>query len=395
MTTNNAKGLLLKNTCFSPQRGTNLSEKLADCYKQFVESSVNEAKFSVIKQTVFISAASATEYDQNKLKIITYANLFFEVLPPTSVIPQLREPNDLIVEMVYLEGLNEGELIMKQNHMGSWLVVQRKNMRVVVASGLHQQFDGGNILQQSNAAFEQLQTILNEEKMQWSDIIRQWNYIERITDNETNNGSVSQHYQIFNDIRSKYYNQSTFEHGFPAATGIGMDFGGVCIDFIAARFTDQSEVIGLKNPVQVDAYTYSKQVLAENNLMSDFCRTTPKFERAKVIITPDGRWIFVSGTAAITGEKSMEDNTVEQQTALTIDHILNLLSWKNLKDHGVKDGQEVTIDYLRAYVKFPGDIPVVMDICKKRFPGIPIACVVADVCRPELLVEIEGVAVIK
>lgn len=395
MTPINAKGLLLKSICFSPQRGANLSEKLADCYKQFVDSAVNDAKFSVIKQTVFISAASSTEYDQNKVKIITYANLFFNVLPPTSVIPQLRETGDLMVEILYLEGLNEGELVIRQKDPGSWLVVERKNMKVVVASGLFQQNPGGSILEQSTAAFEQLQTILKEENMQWSDIIRQWNYIEQITANETNNGSESQHYQIFNDVRSKYYNQGTFEHGFPAATGIGMDFGGICIDFIAARFNDHSEVIGLKNPVQIDAYTYSKQVLAENNVMSDFCRTTPKFERAKVVVTPEGQWIFVSGTAAITGENSIDDDTVEHQTELTIDNILRLISWENLHNHGVKKGNEVKVDYLRAYVKFPKDIPTVIDICKKRFPEIPIACVVADVCRPELLVEIEGLAVIR
>ncbi|MGE5393477.1 MAG: hypothetical protein ACM3P1_01980 [Candidatus Saccharibacteria bacterium] len=391
----NAKGILLKNICFSPQRGTTHSEKLADCYKQFIESSANDARFSVIKQTIFISATSSTEYDQNKEKIITYANLFFKVLPPTSVIAQLKQQGDLLLEIVYLEGLEEGELVIKENNLGSWLVIEHKNSKAVVASGLCQHSTGGNILQQSIEAFEQLQAILEEEKMDWSDIIRQWNYIEQITANETNANGVSQHYQIFNDVRTKYYDQSEFEHGFPAATGIGTDFGGICIDFIAARFNDNSKVIGIKNPVQVDAYAYSKQVLAENNVMSDFCRTTPKFERAKALITPKGQWIFISGTAAITGEASIENNTVDHQTELTIDNILKLVSLENLNAHGVKEGRKVTIDYLRAYVKFPSDVARVMQLCRKHFPRIPIACVVADVCRPELLIEIEGLATIK
>ncbi|MGE5458056.1 MAG: Rid family hydrolase [Methanococcaceae archaeon] len=395
MTLNNAKGLLLKNICFSPQRGTTLSDKLADCYKQFVDSSANDAKFSVIKQTIFISAGSSTEYDQNKEKILTYANLFFKVLPPTSIIAQLKQQGDLLMEIVYLEGLKESELIIKENNLGSWLVVERENMKAVVASGLCQHKTGGSILQQSVDAFEQAQVILKEENMEWSDIIRQWNYIEQITANETNGSLESQHYQIFNDVRTKYYNRSKFENGFPAATGIGTDFGGICIDFIALTFNDESKVIGLKNPVQIDAYAYSKQVLAENNVMCDFCRTTPKFERAKVLVTPQGQWIFVSGTAAITGETSMVDNTVEHQTELTIKNILSLISWDNLHKHGVEKGKEVKIDYLRAYVKYQNDLPLVMDICKKHFPEIPIACVVADVCRPELLVEIEGLAVIK
>lgn len=395
MTPINAKGLLLKNICFSPRRGVTHFDKLADCYKQFVDSSANIAKFSVIRQTIFISAGSSTEYNQNKEKILTYASLFFEVLPPTSVVAQLKQQGDLLVEIVYMEGLKEGELIIKENALGSWLVIEHEDMKTVVASGLCQSKIGESILQQSMDAFEQMQAILKEEQMQWSDIIRQWNYIEQITAIETIDSFDSQHYQIFNDVRTKYYNQSTFEHGFPAATGIGTDFGGICIDFIAARLNKESKIIGLKNPVQIDAYSYSKQVLAENNLMGDFCCTTPKFERAKVLLTPQGQWIFVSGTAAITGETSIDNNTVEHQTKLAIENILQLISWDNLHNHGVKRGKEVKMDYLRAYVKYQEDIPQVMDICKTRFPEISIACVVADVCRPELLVEIEGMAVIR
>lgn len=394
MTTINAKGILLRHICFSPQRGTTHSEKLADCYKQFIESSANDAKYSVIKQTIFISAASSTEYDQNKEKIITYANLFFEVLPPTSVIAQLKQQGDLLVEIVYLEGIKEGELVIKQSNHGSWLVVEHENMKAVVASGLCAHQPGGTILDQSIEAFEQVKVILEEEKMDWSDIVRQWNYIEQITACETTGNLVSQHYQIFNDVRTRYYKRSKFENGFPAATGIGTDFGGICIDLIALRFNDNSRVVGLKNPVQIDAYDYSSRVLAENNVMSDCSRTTPKFERAKALITPKGQWIFISGTAAITGEASAEDQSVDRQAELTIDNIINLVSLDNLRHHGVTQGKDVKIDYLRAYVKYAEDLPRVLEICKRRLPSVPVACVVADVCRPELLVEIEGMALI-
>jgi len=270
-----------------------------------------------------------------------------------------------------------------------------KKRRRVGASGLRPSTGEGSIMEERIDAFDQLQAILWEEKMEFSDIIRQWNYIEKITELVDDGTSLSQHYQVFNDVRSKYYKKANFINGFPAATGIGMDYGGISIDFIAASFKDSNSVVGLKNPFQIDAYTYSPKVLADNNLMSDFCRTTPKFERAKVIATPDGQWVFVSGTAAISGEESINNNNVEQQTELTIDNILSLISWENLHNHGIKKGNEVKVDYLRAYVKNQHDIPQVMNICQKHFPQIHIACLVADVCRPELLVEIEGIALIK
>lgn len=388
----NAKELVLKNVCFSAQHGGSLAEKLADCYRQFVESSINDSKHSVIKQTVFMAADSDTAFFQNKEQIVQYARLFFEVLPPTSVIAQLPEQGALMVEIIYMEGLKTGELIFKQNEVGSWLVVQRGSMKIVVASDLCQDSQSRDILQQSIRAFEQLQAILLQEGMEFSDIIRQWNYIEQITAEISNDNAFSQHYQIFNDVRSMYYQRADFGNGFPAATGIGMDHGGIIVDFMAAKFTNDSLVVGLKNPVQLDAYHYSKQVLAENHALADFCQTTPKFERAKAIITPEGKWIFVSGTAAITGEESMAESSVEHQTGLTIQNILHLISLENLNTHGIHSVTRVKLHYLRAYVKYKQDIPMVLDICKKHFPDIPIACVVADVCRPELLVEIEGLA---
>ena len=291
-----------------------------------------------------------------------------------------------------IQGLKPGELIFKQNDTASWLVLRRNTMKIIIAAGLSETQVSNCILQQSTTAFEFLQNILLEEEMEFSDIIRQWNYIEKITAHADYNNSVSQHYQIFNDVRSKFYQLANFENGFPAATGIGMDFGGINIDFIAAKLESKASIIGVKNPVQLDAYNYSEEVLAENSSMMDFCKTTPKFERAKVLITPEGKWIFVSGTAAITGQLSSLQSCIKQQTEMTIQNILSLISRENLHKNGIDCSRDVTLSYLRAYTKHKSDIPLVKEICRKYFPEIPIAFVVADVCRPELLIEIEGEA---
>ena len=58
-------------------------------------------------------------------------------------------------------------------------------------------------------------------------------------------------------------------HGYPAATGIGMTAGGVVIDFLAAV---NDQVWPVKNPVQVDAYKYSNEVLANNKFSDKFKR---------------------------------------------------------------------------------------------------------------------------
>jgi hypothetical protein len=47
---------------------------------------------------------------------------------------------------------------------------------------------------------------------------------------------------------------------------------------------------------------------------------------------------------------------------------------------------------IRVYLKRPEDLVKCRAICERRFGPVPAVYAVADICRPELLVEIEGVA---
>ena len=387
--------LALPNISYSPEEGDTLCEKLIDCYRQFTENNSNNfLKSSIVKQSIFISTTNNSDYILRKQELLECAKDFFDELPPTSIIAQAPDNGSLMVEFMCIEDVQPNELTFRNNDKASWLVIQRGDMMLLVAVGCSESDKLNDIMHQSNNAFEQLQYILAEEDMDFSDIIRQWNYIEQITGSIQQNHSTSQHYQIFNDVRSKYYRQSSFLNGFPAATGIGMDFGGIIIDIIAAKFGNKESIVPIKSPVQIDAYSYTKEVLAENNSMKNFSRTTPKFERAKMILTPGNKSIFISGTAAIVGQASIIHDSVEHQTEMTIQNILGLISTENLQEHGISTMEMACINYLRVYVKFANDIEQVRSICMKYFPRLPICFVVADICRPELLVEIEGQAVL-
>lgn len=172
----------------------------------------------------------------------------------------------------------------------------------IFAAGIGNLSTSKNIYNKSVNAFESMNQILVNEGISYSDVIRQWNYIEKIVDSTNNN----QHYQIFNDVRSLYYDKDIFKFGYPAATGIGMELGGIIIDFIALKKNEQTSIIPIKSPVQTDTHQYSEVVLASIDLPISKIKTTPKFERAKVIANQDHAIMFISGTAAIKGEKSAE-----------------------------------------------------------------------------------------
>lgn len=381
---------------FYPESGSDIVEKLNSCYSQFLSFISNKGlkKEVVVKQTIFISSQNQAEYIQNKQKLFSCAKLFFEELPPTSILSQSPDNESLVLEISLVDGARSGEIIYKEKGESRWCVFQRGKTKLIFAAGIGSENNTDDILEQSTLAFRLAQQILEYEEMSFSNVVRQWNYIAQITANIEKDGRLSQHYQIFNDVRSKYYGKSEFQHGYPAATGIGMDFGGVMLDFIAARFDADNFVVRLKSPVQFDAYTYSKEVLADNCSMSDFCRTTPKFERAKLMNIPGNRWIFISGTAAIVGEESDLQKSVEHQTEMTIENIRCLISPSNLNRFKIQTDAEPEITYLRVYVKYKSDLLPVEQICRKHFKNIPLTFVVADICRPELLVEIEGFAVL-
>jgi hypothetical protein len=224
--------------------------------------------------------------------------------------------------------------------------------------------------------------ILRAEGVEINDIVRQWNYIERITHMDAN----GQHYQLFNDARSNFYNKCQWTNGYPAATGIGTQAGGVVVVFDAIKSSEQCST-PIDNPLQISAHAYSQQVLINS---IDTHKTTPKFERARHI---DGNEpiIHISGTAAIRGEASCEQDIIGQ-TALTMENIDYLTSVENQSSSGVKHPHEMEYATSRIYIKHRNNLQQVSEWMAEHYPTTPALYLWADICRDELLIEIEGVA---
>jgi enamine deaminase RidA (YjgF/YER057c/UK114 family) len=245
--------------------------------------------------------------------------------------------------------------------------------------------------EQAHHSFEMMQAVLSAEGFAIDDLVRQWNYIPQILRTSEENNRIYQNYQLFNDIRQYYYGIYKRNSQYPAATGIGMDCGTVTIDFHAVQKQASTQIAGLNNPNQTDAYHYGQEVLVGSPLKENETKKAPLFERAKYIGNTQKGLVFVSGTASITGEKTIGLNDTETQTDTTIRNISELTSETNLKQAGIAI-QEKRYDYLRVYIKNLADAGTVMKICRERYGDIPVLYVKADVCRDDLLVEIEGEA---
>ena len=143
--------------------------------------------------------------------------------------------------------------------------------------------------------------------------------------------------------------------------------------------------------MQSDAHQYSEKVLANNTSFHEKIRTTPKFERAKLVLNNGHGMIYISGTAAIKGESSITQYDITLQTSLTLDNIYQIASKKNIADYIYSDSMVIKPLYFRVYLKNRKDYKLIETIILAKIGKTPVLFVESDICRKELIVEIEGV----
>jgi enamine deaminase RidA (YjgF/YER057c/UK114 family) len=142
-------------------------------------------------------------------------------------------------------------------------------------------------------------------------------------------------------------------------------------------------LLPLENPQQTPAYAYSPK----------YSPQSPKFSRAMALILGNYVTTWISGTASIVNSESQHPGDIEKQTEQTIDNIERLISAENFAFHGIKGAGAALSDFakIRVYVKRQEDFEKCRRVCERRFGAVPAIYALADVCRPELLVEIEGI----
>lgn len=371
---------------YSANNNGNFTDNVVSCLKYIIETKGNQ--FDILYQTFFIDAQSKFDFINKKQLILNYFADSGLGFVPTSVVGQ-KPYNSLLACEFVLVNKNNVQIINQTVGTINYCRANFKTHTEIIAFGLTNNLNQSTY-NNSDSAFKLAQQVLETEGLTFADIVRQWNYIEDITFEQVNDGVCTQNYQAFNNIRSKYYNSSQFTFGYPAATGIGMDYGGVVIDFIAVKPSNSVSTIAIANPLQIDAHNYSHNVLVGQNFEHNNTKTTPKFERAKLLCCGSNH-IFVSGTAAIIGENTVTTTSIAEQTAITIDNINKLVSETNLQKHKVYCKTQTTCVHLRVYVRNGNNCSTVKQTVEKLMPNVPFILVYGNVCRNNLLVEIEAV----
>ncbi|WP_018872181.1 hypothetical protein [Thioalkalivibrio sp. ALJ16] len=161
--------------------------------------------------------------------------------------------------------------------------------------------------------------------------------------------------------------------GMPAATAIGGTQRRLVIYLIATR----TPATALENPRQVSAYRYPER----------YSPKSPTFARATRLDTTDGPLVLLSGTASIVGHESRHPEDVSAQARETLTNLRAL--------HETAGRHLPPPRWLRVYLRRPEDRTRVAAVLAEHFndycPGPVVQWAQGDICRRELLLEIEGV----
>jgi enamine deaminase RidA (YjgF/YER057c/UK114 family) len=208
----------------------------------------------------------------------------------------------------------------------------------------------------------------------YAQLVRIWNYVPSINEDAVE----GERYWQFNRARQESFllRQRPIVDTVPAGSALGTPTGSpLVIYFLASRVAMRA----IENPRQVSAYYYP----------SKYGPKSPTFSRAALLTEPAGQTLLVSGTASIVGHESVHTDDVAAQTRETITNIKILITEAN-RLGGNRYHATDNLAY-KVYVRNPEHLSTIE---AELLPAVGHRATVtylhADVCRRDLLVEIEA-----
>lgn len=343
---------------------------------------IKKPRMSVISQTIFLRDAANWETCQRLL-----ADHYDDQYPATNIV--LQAP--CCGAALALEAWAIGGKDVRAQYGPQTVRIDYGDTRWTYCAGLQSHPSKSGAYEQTIDVLSRMQAALEATGSGFDQVVRTWFYLGDITRPDAG----SQRYKEFNRARSDFYkpirfhcspSQPSIPQGiYPASTGIGAHGSRLTAGCLALNTkTPGAFFVALENPQQTPAYAYHPR----------YSPQSPKFSRAVALISANHTTTWLSGTASVVHSVSRHPGDIHKQTEQTIENIEKLISAENFGFHGVnRAGAQLNdLAKIRVYLKRPEDFAACKAICDRRFGSVPAIYAVADVCRPELLLEIEGVA---
>lgn len=208
-------------------------------------------------------------------------------------------------------------------------------------------------------------------------LVRVWNYFADINGEEQ---GLERYRQFCLGRFNAFAAAGIDESQFPSACALGHSGGDLLVYAIASKTTPQH----FENPRQASAYHYP----------TEYGPRSPSFARASLLGVPDQTAkLFVSGTASVVGYVTQHPDDLTAQITVTFENLDYLLAHVAQQ---VAEGREGVVPILQAevlkvYVRHAADVDEIKRRVQQAYPQVPVVYVAADICRSDLLLEIDGI----
>ena len=221
--------------------------------------------------------------------------------------------------------------------------------------------DGEDVEAATRRGYDQL--LAEARERGYPHLLRAWNHIRDLNAGE---GDEERYKRFCAGRHEAFMAAGWTKPRLPAASGIGMREGGVAMYCVSAREPGEQ----IENPRQVAAYDYPRR----------YGRRSPSFARATVA----GGLVFVSGTASVVGHQTRHAGDLDAQLGETLTNLQAILAAAGAKQLRVA----------KVYIRHRGDYPCIAARLDEAMPETKKLYLESDICRADLLVEIDGVAVV-
>lgn len=197
-------------------------------------------------------------------------------------------------------------------------------------------------------------------------LLRVWNHVRDVNAGD----GEAERYKRFCAGRHEAFAAAGWpKERFPAASAVGMSGGSLAIYYLAARTAGRN----VENPRQVAAYDYPPE----------YGRRSPSFARATVF----GSTLFIAGTSSVVGHETRHRGDVAAQLEETL---------VNLEAIAVAAGARgvAALHHVKVYLRRPSDHSAVAERLSAALPHATMLYLQADICRAQLLLEIEAVGTV-
>jgi len=228
------------------------------------------------------------------------------------------------------------------------------------------------------AAYEAYKTMLHRlHTLGYPYLWRIWNYFPRINDDQDG----LERYQRFCLGRHHALTEvlADFPSSLPAATAVGTKSGPLQIMFLAGT----QPAVHLGNPRQLNAYEYPRH----------YGPRSPSFARATFTRSEEECRLYLSGTASVVGHASRHTGLPRAQTEETIRNIQAVFEQAQHAAGFDLIGTRRRALY-KVYVRDSAAHAEIQDtIMNSPLSREHVLFLQSDLCRKELLVEIEGLII--